>query len=347
MAQTQDHYEVLQVHPSAHPDVIQAAYRRLALLYHPDRNPSAEAARMMAQINVAFEVLSDPQRRADYDRERGASSGYTSYTPPYEQAEPAAAASEPYRESQSPPRRVTRIPFVATARSAIAVIKWQVGFFGRAISVIAGVIALLPFALLGFSDSIGAALLAFPFAVITSFWWWFLASVILFVAWKVFKRGRAMARSLIRGLRHAGDGGDVIQSEDARHTDDQDALWADLRAHLAVLSRTAGGAVLGTARFFGWPISAIALLLMLLGTMSNVAEITVSELFPVGTSATDGVFLATPVWLLIFVLSWPAFVLSMFVIWLFWAVIIFTVWQWIRLIIMIVRSSGKSRDEER
>ena len=294
---------------------------------------------MMAQINVAFEVLSDPQRRADYDRERGASSGYTSYTPPYEQAEPAdySTTSEPYRENQSSGRRVTRIPFVATARSAIAVIKWQVGFFGRPISVIAGVIALLPFALLGFSDSPGAALLAFPFAVITSFWWWFLASVVLFVAWKVFKRGRAMARSLMRALRHAGDRGDdsIVQSDDASGTDDQDALWGDLKTHLVVLSRTAWGIILGTARFFGWPISIIALLLMLLGILSNVAETTFSDLFPFGTSPTGGELVAAPVWLAIFVLSWPAFILSMFVIWLIWALIIFTVWHWIRLIIMI------------
>ena len=307
---------------------------------------------MMAQINVAYEVLSDPERRADYDRERGASSGYTSYTPPYE-PEAAAAASEPYsephRESQSSGRRVTRIPFGATARSAAAVIKWQVGFFGRPISVIAGVIALLPFAMLGFSESIGAALLGLPFAAITSFWWWFLASVVLFVAWKVFTRGRTMARSLIRALRHTGDRGDdsIVQSDDASDTDDQDALWGDLKTHLAVLSRAAGGAVLGTARFFGWPISIIALLLMLLGILSNVAETTLSDLFPFGTSPTGGELVAAPVWLVIFVLSWPAFILSMFVIWLIWALIIFTVWQWIRLIIMITRSSGKSRDEER
>ena len=40
MPESEDLYEILQVHPSAHPEVIQAAYRRLALLYHPDHNPS-------------------------------------------------------------------------------------------------------------------------------------------------------------------------------------------------------------------------------------------------------------------------------------------------------------------
>ena len=68
----QDYYEILQVSPSAHPDIIQAAYRRLALLYHPDRNPSEDAVRIMAQINEAYAVLSDPEQRARYDRLRRA-----------------------------------------------------------------------------------------------------------------------------------------------------------------------------------------------------------------------------------------------------------------------------------
>ena len=72
MPDTEDLYETLQVHPSAHPDVIQAAYRRLSFLYHPDRNPSTEATEMMKRLNHAYEILSDPDRRAAYDRTRGA-----------------------------------------------------------------------------------------------------------------------------------------------------------------------------------------------------------------------------------------------------------------------------------
>ena len=73
MASEQDHYTVLQVHPDAEPEVITAAYRSLAQLYHPDRNRSPEATRRMVQINVAYEVLSDPTRRAAYDQSRRAS----------------------------------------------------------------------------------------------------------------------------------------------------------------------------------------------------------------------------------------------------------------------------------
>ena len=67
MLNSEDLYEILQVHPSAHPDVIQAAYRRLALLYHPDKNLSPEAAESMAQLSRAYAVLGDPKKRAEYD----------------------------------------------------------------------------------------------------------------------------------------------------------------------------------------------------------------------------------------------------------------------------------------
>ena len=70
MASDQDHYAVLQVHPEAEREVIAAAYRSLAQLYHPDRNPSPEAGPRMVQINLAYEVLRDPERRAAYDRRR-------------------------------------------------------------------------------------------------------------------------------------------------------------------------------------------------------------------------------------------------------------------------------------
>src|SRR5438552_6412569 len=61
------HYDVLQVSPHASPEVIQAAYRVLARENHPDVNPSVEAARRMLQVNAAYDILSDSQRRAQYD----------------------------------------------------------------------------------------------------------------------------------------------------------------------------------------------------------------------------------------------------------------------------------------
>jgi uncharacterized RDD family membrane protein YckC len=62
----ENHYERLGVHPAAHPDVIRAAYRALAKLYHPDNGSSAHAERMK-EVNEAWAVLSDPQRRTQYN----------------------------------------------------------------------------------------------------------------------------------------------------------------------------------------------------------------------------------------------------------------------------------------
>jgi DnaJ-like protein len=63
-------YEVLQVSAKASPEVVHAAYRALAREYHPDVNNTPQAARMMRQLNAAYRVLSDPQRRAKYDAQR-------------------------------------------------------------------------------------------------------------------------------------------------------------------------------------------------------------------------------------------------------------------------------------
>ncbi|MCS7061004.1 MAG: DnaJ domain-containing protein [Anaerolineae bacterium] len=70
MKPKEDYYKVLQVDPSAEPEVITAAYRRLAFKYHPDTNKSPEAEARMRQINEAYEVLSNPVRRAAFDRAR-------------------------------------------------------------------------------------------------------------------------------------------------------------------------------------------------------------------------------------------------------------------------------------
>jgi hypothetical protein len=65
-----DPYAVLQVDSSADLEAIRAAYRRLARLYHPDRNPRPEAAARMRAINAAYALLSDPGRRAAHDARR-------------------------------------------------------------------------------------------------------------------------------------------------------------------------------------------------------------------------------------------------------------------------------------
>ena len=64
-----DYYEILGVARDAEADAIKKAYRRKAMENHPDRNPGdAEAEARFKEAAEAYEVLSDPQKRARYDR---------------------------------------------------------------------------------------------------------------------------------------------------------------------------------------------------------------------------------------------------------------------------------------
>jgi curved DNA-binding protein CbpA len=65
-----DYYERLQVGVQATAEEIHHAYRTLALRYHPDRNPTPEAAVIMTAINEAYSVLSEASRRRRYDLQR-------------------------------------------------------------------------------------------------------------------------------------------------------------------------------------------------------------------------------------------------------------------------------------
>lgn len=62
-----DHYEVLGIDRGASADEVKKAYRRLARELHPDVNPSGEAAERFKQVTHAYDVLSDPQQRQQYD----------------------------------------------------------------------------------------------------------------------------------------------------------------------------------------------------------------------------------------------------------------------------------------
>src|SRR5688572_32680348 len=62
-------YDVLQVSPWCEPEVIHAAFRALARTRHPDVNRDSDAEEQMRRLNVAYQTLSDPGRRARYDEE--------------------------------------------------------------------------------------------------------------------------------------------------------------------------------------------------------------------------------------------------------------------------------------
>jgi hypothetical protein len=63
------HYDNLKVARDAPPEVIRAAYKSLSQKYHPDRNPgNPSAGRILAILNVAYDVLSDPEKRRLHDK---------------------------------------------------------------------------------------------------------------------------------------------------------------------------------------------------------------------------------------------------------------------------------------
>jgi curved DNA-binding protein CbpA len=65
-----DHYEILGVASNASSREITSAYRKLALQYHPDRNKTPLANDMMLRINTSYSILSDPNKRREYDVSR-------------------------------------------------------------------------------------------------------------------------------------------------------------------------------------------------------------------------------------------------------------------------------------
>ena len=69
MAEKRDYYDVLGVDKTADSDTLKKAFRSMAKKYHPDLHPGdAEAEKLFKEINEAYEVLSDDEKRRIYDQ---------------------------------------------------------------------------------------------------------------------------------------------------------------------------------------------------------------------------------------------------------------------------------------
>ena len=69
MADKRDYYEVLGIDKNASESDIKRAYRKMAKKYHPDNNPGdKKAEEMMKEVNEAYEVLSNPEKKSAYDQ---------------------------------------------------------------------------------------------------------------------------------------------------------------------------------------------------------------------------------------------------------------------------------------
>jgi curved DNA-binding protein CbpA len=97
MAIERDAYEVLQVHPRAHPLVVEAAYLVLASIYHPDNDEAQASPQLMAELDDAYAAVRTPERRALYDqqRKRREVMEAASATPYHPFAEPGPASGDP------------------------------------------------------------------------------------------------------------------------------------------------------------------------------------------------------------------------------------------------------------
>ena len=100
----ESYYELLQVTPTADLEIITGAYRALIRRHHPDRNPSPTADATTKRLNEAWEVLNDPAKRDEYDRELTAGSSSRPAPPPRPPNRPTQETPPPRPKPSPPPR---------------------------------------------------------------------------------------------------------------------------------------------------------------------------------------------------------------------------------------------------
>lgn len=118
-----DYYNILKVNRNASEDDLKKAYKRLAMIWHPDKNPvnKREAEAKFKQISEAYDVLSDPQKRQIYDL-YGEEALKTGQFPPPPQSSSAASmsssSSRAYQHFQNQQRQHTSTSYRFNPRDA-------------------------------------------------------------------------------------------------------------------------------------------------------------------------------------------------------------------------------------
>ncbi len=105
MSRQHTHYDNLKVSRNAPPEVIRAAYKALSQRYHPDKNSSPDATRIMKILNEAYEVLGDPERRQLYDASLKVDAEPTAHTA--EEATTSKASDEAPPRAEPQTKRAT------------------------------------------------------------------------------------------------------------------------------------------------------------------------------------------------------------------------------------------------
>ncbi len=150
------HYDNLQIPRDADEQIIRQAYRRLSKQYHPDLNPSEDASRIMQLINRAYEVLSDPEKRAEHDRwiqqqeapriqitqqpqptarpQRQPESEFTSFceAKTTSQPNPTAPAQSPTPSAKQSNKKLWQPIFIIACCVLVALFFWQLNHYLKA-----------------------------------------------------------------------------------------------------------------------------------------------------------------------------------------------------------------------
>ena len=111
-----DYYKILGVSKNATPEEIKKSYRKLALQFHPDKNKSKEAEDKFKEINHAYEVLSDPQKKQQYDQfgAAGFDFNFGGFSDPFEIFEQFFGGASPFGRRK--PAYSLNIDFMEAAR---------------------------------------------------------------------------------------------------------------------------------------------------------------------------------------------------------------------------------------